>query len=146
MSLIKEIKYLLLKDIQLEWRQRFGFSSILLYVVITIYIVYISLVEISPQTWNGLLWIILLFTAVNAIAKSFMQESKERLLYYYTIASPQSIILAKMLYNVLLMLLMSFIGWGIYGLIVGNPVHDFGIFIIALILGATGFSLTFGAH
>ena len=77
----KEIRALILKDIRLEWRQRYSFSGILLYLAATIFLVYISFIEIEPNTWITLFWIILLFTAVSAVAKSFMQESRGRMLY-----------------------------------------------------------------
>jgi hypothetical protein len=45
--------------------------------------------------WNSLYWIIILFSAVNAVAKSFVQEHQGRQLYYYMIASPEAIILIE---------------------------------------------------
>src|SRR4030095_16831865 len=95
----KEIKALVWKDIKLEWRQRYSFSGILLYLAATVFLVYISFIEIEPATWVTLFWIIPLCTAVNAVAKSFLQESRGRILYYYSIAHPRSVILAKLIYN-----------------------------------------------
>ena len=46
----------------------------------------------------------MLFTAVNAVAKSFMQESAGRQLYYYTLANPRDIMLSKIIYNIFIML------------------------------------------
>src|SRR5690606_8784268 len=110
----KEILYLIQKDLVLEWRQKYAFNGMLLYVGSTVFVCYLSfgLRQFSADSgpiWNALLWIILLFTSVNAIAKSFMQENRGRLLYFYSIVSPQGVILAKIVYNTLLMLLLAII-------------------------------------
>ncbi len=142
----KEVITLIYKDLRLEWRQRFAFNGIVLYLVSTVFICYLSFNakqnQLSIPVWNALFWIILLFTAVNAVAKSFVQEPQERQLYYYMLVSPQAIIISKITYNTLLMWVMSAIGFGIYILILGNPVQDLGLFICNMMLGGLGFSAT----
>jgi heme exporter protein B len=96
--------------------------------------------NLSIPTWNALFWIILLFSSVNAVAKSFVQEQQGRQLYYYMIASPESIILSKMLYNTGLTLILALLGYGVFSVILGNPVQDQGLFLLNLVLGAMGFS------
>jgi heme exporter protein B len=141
MNLITEIKHLTHKEIKLEWRQKYAFNGLLLYVVATVYICYLSFKNIiDPATWNALFWIIMLFAAVNAIAKSFVQENEARLLYYYTITSPQAVILSKIIYNGLLMLLLCVFNFLFYSLLIGNIVQDMGLFTIALFLGCMGFA------
>jgi heme exporter protein B len=90
-----------------------------------------------------LFWIIILFASVNAIAKSFMQESKSRLLYYYTIASPQAIILSKTLYNILLMSLLSLLALLVYLLFFTNTIGDPLFYFISVLLGSLSFSTVF---
>jgi len=143
--LLKEILYLIQKDLVLEWRQKYAFNGMLLYVGSTVFVCYLSfgLRQFSADSgpiWNALLWIILLFTSVNAIAKSFMQENRGRLLYFYSIVSPQGIILAKIVYNSLLMLLLAVICFVFYAFVLGNPVQDIPMFLLSLLLGAIGFS------
>ena len=141
---LQELKTLIWKDITLEWRQRYALSGMLLYVVSTVFVCYLSFNlkrnELTPIVWNTLLWIILLFTAVNAIARSFAQERLGRLLYYYTIASPQALILSKIIYNTLQMLALAGIGFGIYVFVMGNPVEDLGLYLISIALGSVGFA------
>jgi len=141
-----EINTLFWKDVRLEWRQKYAFNGILLYIVSTVMVCYLSFnlksKSLQPITWNALYWIILLFTAVNAIAKSFVQESEQRHYYYYTLASPQAIILAKILYNALLMLFMESIAFVVYSTILGNPVGDSSLFLLNMYLGGVGFATT----
>jgi heme exporter protein B len=136
-----EIKYLLQKEILLEWKQKYAFNGLLLYVVSTVFICYLSFRQIiDPPTWNALFWIILLFAAVNAVAKSFMQETRGRQLYMYTIVSAKAVILSKIIYNLLLMFVISLINLCFYSLFLGNMVEDMPMFILGLLLGSAGFS------
>ena len=107
MDLFSQVKFLVRKEIVLEWRSKYAFNGILLYVVSTIFVCYLSFKKVDPITWNALFWIIMLFASVNAIAKSFLQENKGRQLYYYSITSAKAVIISKIIYNVLLMLLLS---------------------------------------
>jgi len=135
----------------LEWRSKYAFNGVLLYVVSTVFVCYISF-HLSPGfsgsagypiVWNILFWIIILFASVNAIAKSFIQENKGRLLYYYTIASPQAIILSKTIYNILLMSLLSILALVVYLLFFPNTIGDPLFYFLAVLLGSISFSTVF---
>lgn len=151
MELYSQTLHLLKKEILLEWRSKYAFNGVLLYVVSTVFVCYISFrltpgFEGSagyPIVWNVLFWIIMLFASVNAIAKSFLQESKGRLLYYYSIASPQAIILSKTIYNILLMSLLSVLALLVYILFFNNTIGDPLFYFLSVILGAISFSTIF---
>ncbi|ERM80764.1 ABC transporter permease [Rhodonellum psychrophilum GCM71 = DSM 17998] len=142
--MLKEITVLIKKELTLEWRQKYALNGILLYVVSAVFITYLSVGakqgNLSVPTWNALYWIIILFSAVNAVAKSFVQEHQGRQLYYYMIASPEAIILSKIIYNSLLTLVLALLGYLVFSIILGNPVQDQGMFLLNLVLGALGFS------
>ncbi len=143
MSLLKEISFLLKKEFTLEWRQKYAISGILLYVLSTVFIIFISFQKISPQLWNVLFWVIMLFASINAVVKSFVQESGNRQLYYYQLANPLAILLSKMVYNTILLLLIGGLTFVALGFIAGSPVEDAGQFAMALFFGSLGFSITF---
>ncbi|WMJ71706.1 heme exporter protein CcmB [Cytophagaceae bacterium ABcell3] len=144
--MVREISAQIKKEIMLEWRQRYALNGMLLFAGSTVFICYLSIGvragDLSIFTWNALLWIIMLFTAVNAITKSFMQERQARNLYYYNLTSPRVIILSKIIYNVLLMIILAFTAYLFYSLVLGNPVEDLGMFLLVLLLGAMSFSGT----
>lgn len=106
--MVSRIAALLKKDILLELRQQHTFYGILLYIASTVFVLYLSLSAIpDANTWNSLFWVIQLFVCVNTVAKSFLQESRGRMLYFYSITSPVEFIIAKLLFNIILMILMS---------------------------------------
>lgn len=99
--------------------------------------------EPEANIWNGLFWVIQLFICINAVAKSFLQESKGRMLYFYSIASPVNFILSKLFFNLLLMLVMSLLSLLLFTLFLGNPIEKAGSFICLVLLGGCSLSLVF---
>ena len=83
-----------------------------------------------------------MFASINAVAKSFIQEKQERLLYYYTIVSPQSLIFARITYNALLLVIVALLGFFFYSIILGNPVINIWLFLGIILLASIGFSST----
>jgi len=140
---IRRIIALIQKDLLLEWRQRYALNGLLLYISGATFIIYIGIEqsgsELTPSLWNVLWWIVALFTATNAMAKGFMQEEEEQQLYYYTIASAHEILLAKVIYNTLLMLVLGSAGFGLYywflPLAIPHPA-----FALCLLLGFVSFA------
>ncbi len=144
--MIKEVFTLISKDLKLEWRQKYALNGMLLYVISTIFICYTSFKlknnELNAITWNTLFWIIILFTSVTSIAKSFVQERVGSLLYYYTLVSAESIIISKIIYNSLVLITLSLIGFAFYCIVMGNPVIDNIMYLFAIILGSIGLAST----
>ena len=140
---MQHILQLIKKDVLLEWRQRYAINGILLHVVSSVFVVFLSIKTLNPPTWNALFWLILLFTSVSAVAKSFIAESKGRQLYYYGIANAQSIILSKIIFNVFLMMLISLICLVVYVTLMGNAIDNLPFYIVAMLLGSIGFAATF---
>lgn len=143
-TMIKRIFTLLKKDVMLELRQQHTFYGILLYIASTIFVLYLSMPD-SPEAnvWNSLFWVIQLFVCVNTVAKSFLQESRGRMLYFYSIASPVEFIIAKLLFNIMLMALMSLVSLLLFFTFLDNPVADSLRFTGIVILGGTSISLVF---
>lgn len=137
----KKVLALFQKELLIEWRQRYALGGLFLYVIATVFVCYLSFQNlIDEHAWNALFWLIILFASVNASAKSFQQESKGHLLYYYTLCSPQEFILSKIFYNAVLMLTLSLVCLGCYVLFMGNMVKNLQLFIVIILLGSVGIS------
>lgn len=140
---MNNIATLLKKDFLLEFRQKHTFFGILLYIASTIFVLYLTMGQPESTVWNGMFWIIQLFICVNAVAKSFLQESKGRMLYFYSITGPVQFMIAKLIYNTLLMLLMSVISLVLFGILMGTPVDNIYTFLAIVCLGGISLSLVF---
>lgn len=134
---------LLKKDFLLELRQQHTFFGILLYVASTIFVLYLAMGQPESTVYNGLFWMIQLFVCVNAVAKSFLQESKGRMLYFYFITSPVQFIIAKLIYSSIVMLLMVVASLILFMILLGNPIMMPLRFIGIALLGGLSLSLVF---
>jgi heme exporter protein B len=134
---------MLKKDFLLEWRQKFSLYGIILYLISAVFAINLLHEQPEGETWNSLFWIILLFISVNAVAKSFIQENKARTIYYYTIHHPKEIIISKLIYNVILMIGLSLLSFGLFTLLLGNPTLHVGKFLMMVISGGISLSLLF---
>lgn len=131
------------KEGRSEWRQRSVFGALLLYAVLTVFLIYFSFRHVDPSLWAGLLWLALLFGSVDALSKGFLQEGRERHFYYYTLIDPIAFLVAKLLYNSVLMLVLSCFTLLLFTLFLGFPVMDIVAFCCVLIGGIICFTILF---
>ena len=134
---------LLKKDFLLELRPQHTFFGILLYTASTIFVLRLAMGQPESTVYNGIFWTIQLFVCVNAVAKSFLQESKGRMLYFFSITSPISFIIAKLIYSTVVMLLMVLLSLLFFRILLGNPIDKYFQFIGIACLGGVSLSLVF---
>ena len=131
------------KDLLMEWRQKHTLFGVLLYVGSTVFVIYMMSGQPEARTWNALFWLTQLFVAVNSVAKSFLQEHPHRFRYYFTLVKPSTFLMAKMLYSVLLMFIMSLVSLALYYLMLGWPLEQSGLFIAITLVGSLSLSAVF---
>jgi heme exporter protein B len=136
-----EVKYLFLKEFQLELRKKAGINSILLFAVATTFISYLALdnIEHAP-TWNALFWIIILFAFINAANNTFRNDTENTQGYLNQLAHPNSILAAKTLYNAFLMTITGLVNYFCYSLFIGNLIENQWLFLLLIIIAALGFA------
>lgn len=140
---MKDIGRLLLKDFKVEFRDAYSISSVLLYVITSTYIIYKAFQQVTLQAWNVLFWIIFLFAALNALVRSFSKENREQYLYMYSLVHPVSIIISKIIFNTLILSVVSCLLVLTMSLFIYNPIQEISSFVLAIILGAFGVSTCF---
>ncbi|HLZ17873.1 MAG TPA: heme exporter protein CcmB [Cyclobacteriaceae bacterium] len=132
------------KEFFLELRRKSVMAGLGLYLFSMVFISYLafSLRQnlITPLVWSALFWIVVLFTAINTVAKSFIGEKRGLEIYYYSIASPVDVLFSKIIYNFFLCLVLSFAGYFLFTLFLNDPIQDKSIFIVALTLVSLGFA------
>ena len=131
------------KDLLIEWRQKHTLFGVLLYVGSTVFVVYMMSGQPDAKIWNALFWLTQLFVAVNSVAKSFLQEHPNRFRYYYTLVKPQQFLLAKMLYSIVLMLIMSLVSLLLFSIMLGWPLVQTGPFVLISMVGSISLSAVF---
>ena len=142
--MFSQLKILLVKEFVLELRRKSVISGIALYLISLIFICYLTFSlrhnAINEATWSALFWLTILFSVVNTVAKSFIGEKKGIAIYYYSLSSPQVVILSKIIYNTILCFVLSLAGYILFALFIDNPIQDHGVFLLTLLLTSIGFS------
>lgn len=135
------LSQLIRKEFLLEFRQKSTLAGILVYIVATVFISALSFKKIiHPTVWNALFWTIFMFITVNVSTKSFMQETKGKGLYNYLYYHSRHFILSKIMYNMILMAVLSLLTFFFYSWFVGSMVQDMGMFMLALLFSSSAFS------
>lgn len=141
--MLTQIRWLILKDLKIDWRTRYPAAGILLYITTLVITSYFSFTGfISPEVWNALFWLILLFISINAVAKSFLQE-EDRSLYYFYLIRPEKILAAKLIYYFAYQILLVSLALILFALFLGMPGKSPGPFLLNLLLGSMGLSSAF---
>jgi heme exporter protein B len=135
------------REVQAEWRSFSTGSSIFLYVFSSLLVIYNAIQKITPQSWMALLWILILFAALNAVQKAFNRESGFGQIYFYSIVDPLQLLLAKILHQcimVLILALLTVLGFFVFsGVPIEPSLGKWGIFITTIILGSSVMATTF---
>lgn len=127
----------------MEWRQKHTLFGVLLYVGATVFVVYMMSGQPDARIWNALFWLTQLFVSVNSVAKSFLQEHPHRFRYYFTLVKPATFLLAKMVYSIALMFIMTLMTLGLYYIMLGWPLMQSGLFIVVSLAGGLSLSVVF---
>lgn len=125
-----------IKECISEWRKKQTIFSLLIFVAATTFLIYMLHPSATGKSFNVLFWITQLFMVVNAVTNSFFQESNDRFRYYYTIITPQSYFLSKVLYNILLNLLLTVITVLLFSTLLNIHLAQPGLFLIVSLTGS----------
>lgn len=136
------LKTILLKEFKSDFRNPYILGGAALFLVSSLFVCYITIKRISsPSLWVALYWIIVLFASFNAVAKSFINESRTRMLYLYTLVSPVQFIIAKSIYHSLVMIILTLLALVIYSTFFSIAIDDLPLFYASVLLGSTGLGI-----
>jgi len=143
--MFREIKSLIIKELQLEWKQKYAINGLLLYVLCMVIVIAMAFLKggesiLDAQTWNVMFWLIMLFASINAVAKSFMGESEGQLMYMYGLANPSAIIIAKTIYNALLLMVMGIFAFAFSVLLNKMTIANISLFLFSILSGCVAFA------
>ncbi|HRO07593.1 MAG TPA: heme exporter protein CcmB [Saprospiraceae bacterium] len=140
---VVRVKDIFVKELSVDFRMQYALASIFLFAATIVFVIYKSFNNINPREWVIMLWVIMLFAALNAIVKSFLQEKKETYLYYYTLFNPIDLLIAKLVYNFVFLVSLLTVIILIMTFFSGFPVKDLGLFTLGSLLGIAGISVVF---
>jgi heme exporter protein B len=137
------------KELRVEYRNKYVLGGLFLFSGSTVMLIYFSLLysqrlsALDSSLWSILFWLVVLFSAVNAVSNAFFRESEALLMQYHFMFSPLVYLWAKILYNTFFTLLLTILSSLIFFVVVSNPVVLVGSFVVTASLGAVSYAVLF---
>jgi len=130
-----------IKDFRLEWRSRFGVSTVLAFIASTLLVVLFSLRAdlLSVSVQSGLVWIIILFASLTTLSRVFVSESERGTMDLLRLNAPAtSVLIGKLVYNFLFTLLITGITLFLFTVMVNMTVFRPLLLLAVVVLGSSG--------
>jgi heme exporter protein B len=137
---MNRILSLIATEARIELRERYALSGIVLYVLSSSFIVFSIWKQLPAKEWGLTFWVIFLFCSLMAVVKTFGRENEGRYFYYYTLFHPLELFIAKVVYNLLLLLFIFLTLWFVLYVMAGNHILRFGWFLTTGLMASLGLS------
>jgi heme exporter protein B len=139
-----------LKDLRAELRTRYALNAMLLFAAGTATAVSFAVPQLglrrdgdSITIQAALLWIALLFAALNSLARSFVYEEEARTIVALRLSAPtHAVYLGKLLFNLALLAAVEFVATLLFLLLLRITIGNFALFIATLAMGSLCLSTT----
>ena len=129
------------KDIKSELRTRYAITAMGLFILTTISMIVFATVgeKFNPELAAGVLWIIMFFTAMTGLAKSFVSEEERGTgLLLQLSTTPTSVYFGKLFFTTCLSIVLNAAALFLFFLFTGLEVKNWLIFGIMELLGSIG--------
>ena len=130
------------KDLRSELRTRYALNALIMFVITTLSIILFAIgnESVSPELLSGILWIIIFFSTMSGLSRSFVsEEERGTVMTLHLIARPLTIYFGKLLFNLILLGALNVFTVLLYLLFVsGFTVSNYLIFNITILLGTLG--------
>ncbi len=129
------------KDFRLELRTRYAINAILMFGITTLAVVSYSLGQagLPPKLLAALLWTIIFFSAMSGLSQAFVREEEAGTSLVLKLrADPTAIYLGKLLFNFILLSVMTAIITPMFYMFTDAPIGNVGVLFLVLLLGVIG--------
>ena len=143
MNFLSGIWAVLAKDLQTELRSRYAINTVLAFVGASLLLILFALKadQLPPTPKSGLVWIVILFSALSSLSRSFVMETERHTFDLLRLhGKPSQVYLGKLCYNFMFTFTVNVCTFVIYLFLLNMPVADSLAFILVLILGTAGLS------
>lgn len=129
------------KDIKSELRTRYAITAMALFILTTISMIVFATVgeKFNPELAAGVLWIIMFFTAMTGLAKSFVSEEERGTgLLLQLSTTPTSVYFGKLFFTTCLSIVLNIAAILLFFLFTGLDIKNWLIFGSMVIFGSIG--------
>ncbi len=134
------------KDWESELRTRYAINALAMFILVTISVILFSIGQekISEYLSGGLLWVVIFFSAMSGLSRSFVsEEERGTTLTLHLIASPSTVFSGKLIFNLLLVFLMNISIALLYSALFDSfIIKNIELFLIAFFFGSIGIAVS----
>lgn len=134
--------HVFIKEFVSEFRTRYALNALLMFVVTTLSIILFSIGAESPSIdiLAGTLWIVIFFSAMSGLSRTFVaEEERGTALLLRLHVNSSSVLFGKLLYNLVLIFVLSVIIAASYLLLIKEfVIQSYEIFWLTILLGSFG--------
>jgi len=127
------------KDLVDEFRSRYAFNAVLMFAVTTLLMVSFStgVYFLDPALHAAFLWIIIFFSSLVGVGKSFAKEEEKGTSFALRLSAPPEVVyLGKLLFNLLLVGALAALVLPLYYIMMAPPSPgNLGLLLLAVFLG-----------
>ncbi|MFA5669281.1 MAG: heme exporter protein CcmB [Balneolaceae bacterium] len=134
---------ILKKDLKIELRTKYALNMVLAFVVASLLLIMFTLKvqDMNPTPKSGLIWIIILFSALSSLGRSFILETDKNTYNILRIyANSTSVFVGKMAYNMLFTLAINLLTFTLYIFLANIIIVSWWAFVLILFMGTAGLS------
>lgn len=130
------------KDLYSELRTRYALNSLIMFVVVTLFMILFSTAgeSVSPSLSAGILWIIIFFAAMSGLSRSFVSEEERGTTMTLQLwVKPSSVLIGKLAFNALLIYVLNTLIILAYLLTMPSfVIQTPSIFLLTILIGSFG--------
>lgn len=126
-----------------EWKSKYASAAAFLFIFTAVLITYLSLPGIEQQQYSAIFWIVLVFTTLQGISRSFIQMRKNSYVFWHQLCSPIEFLAARLISSALLMLIFTLFAFAIFALMHGLPEQGSLMFLLVCLLTGSGVASIF---
>ncbi len=137
------MKQLLKFFIKEEWKGKHAVVGALLYIFTAVLITFLSLPGIDKLQYSAIFWVIVIFTTLQGISKSFIQMRKGSFVFWHQLVTPTQFLAARLVISALLMLIYTFFAFTNFAMMHGTIGESTGPFVLVILCTGIGISSIF---
>ena len=127
------------KDLVEEFRTRYAINALLMFAIVSLVVVSFTVGanSLSSNLHGALLWVIIFFTSMSGLGRSFVkEEEKSTALALRMAASSDVVFLGKLLFNIVVMVTVSSLVLVLYAVLMNPHIGNIALLVLTVLLGS----------
>ncbi|MEZ4804056.1 MAG: heme exporter protein CcmB [Bacteroidia bacterium] len=126
-----------------EWKGKHAIIGAFLYIFTAVLITFLTLPGMDKPHFSAIFWIVVIFTTLQGVSRSFIQMRKQDFAFWQQITSPQIFLASKLISSFLLMLVFTLFAYLVFIIMHGSVSAGGNLFLLVTLVCGIGISSIF---